>query len=119
MTPAERLRERAAQLRAQADAAEGRARRSDRAIETRRKVLLGSWVMADCGRDLARMDDASRAEFDQYLTRKDDRVLFGLPPLAGAPSEKQTLDAGAASAGGSSAPRAGHVSTDVSGDTSE
>ncbi len=119
MTPAERMREKAAQLREQAAAAEGRARRVEQTDETRRKVLLGSWLASAYGRDLARMPEEARARFDQYLTRNRDRALFGFPALGASTPEKQTLDAPAASASGSSASSAGQVSTDLSGDTPE
>lgn len=113
MTPAERMRERAQQLREQAAAAEGRARRVEQTDETRRKVLLGAWVVSTFGRDLAKLPSETRATFAAYLTRNRDRALFGFPVLEVGTSDQLTLDASAASARGSGAPRAGHVSTDT------
>lgn len=48
-----------------------------RADDTRRKILAGSYVL-----DASLKDDAARqrliAGLDKYLTRTDDRALFGL-----------------------------------------
>ena len=57
--------------------------------ETRRKILVGAMVL-----EMMEKDDGNRQRFmqrlDSYLTRADDRALFGLPektvtaPAAGA-----------------------------------
>lgn len=48
-----------------------------RAEDTRRKILAGALVL-----ELMERDDATRQRFmqrlDSYLTRQDDRTLFGL-----------------------------------------
>ncbi|MDA8119421.1 MAG: mobilization protein [Gammaproteobacteria bacterium] len=50
-----------------------------RSEETRKKILLGSYYMT-------KMEDEESKKkilwgLDKYLTRADDRALFGLPPL--------------------------------------
>lgn len=51
--------------------------------ETRQKILLGSFLMEQCRKNgigfaLVTYENAS---LDKWLTRADDRALFGLPPL--------------------------------------
>ena len=53
--------------------------KKQRAEETRKKILLGSYLMS-------KMEDEESKKkilggLDKYLTRADDRALFGLPPL--------------------------------------
>lgn len=49
--------------------------------ETRRKILVGAMVL-----EMMEKDDGNRQRFmqrlDSYLTRADDRALFGLPEKA-------------------------------------
>jgi hypothetical protein len=55
-----------------------------RAEETRRKILLGAYLLAQAqaqGWDLAALKIGQQT-LDQYLTKSDDRALFSLPPLA-------------------------------------
>lgn len=51
-----------------------------RAEDTRRKILAGALVL-----ELMEQDQQTRERFlarlDRYLTREDDRALFGLPEL--------------------------------------
>lgn len=51
-----------------------------RANETRRKILAGALVL-----DMMEKDEATKQRFlerlDRFLTRPDDRTLFGLPVL--------------------------------------
>ena len=63
-----RLRDEERQLKTQLRA---RARRAD----TRRKILLGSWLLAQAGGDFR----ALAGRLDRYLVRPADRALFGLP----------------------------------------
>jgi large subunit ribosomal protein L7/L12 len=60
--------------------------KGNRADDTRRKILAGSLIL-----DIIYKDDAAKNKFipqlDKYLTRDDDRALFGLNPL-----EKVTPD---------------------------
>lgn len=81
------------QLKAQKQLIEARKRAAaakvNRAQDTRRKVLAGAMILEMMGRD-----EATRQRFmarlDGYLTRPDDRALFGLgekaavAPAAGA-----------------------------------
>ncbi len=69
------------QLKAQRDAIEARKTRSQRASDTRRKILVGAWVLGQMERDPAFAIKITNA-LGRYLTRKDDRALFGLPPAA-------------------------------------
>lgn len=52
-----------------------------RAEDTRRKILAGALVL-----ELMEQDQQTRERFlarlDRYLTREDDRALFGLPAQA-------------------------------------
>ena len=59
------------QLAKETKAAGKRARNN----ETRRKILLGAYLLA------THDDDALAALMEDYLTRDDDRSLFGLEPL--------------------------------------
>ena len=53
--------------------------------DTRRKVLAGAMVL-----EMMERDEGNRQRFmqrlDSYLTRSDDRALFGLPEKASTPS---------------------------------
>lgn len=55
------------------------ASKAERAKETRRKVLVGAFVLEKF-RDIRRLS-VNDAQFADWLTRADDRELFGLPPL--------------------------------------
>ncbi|WP_413675664.1 mobilization protein (plasmid) [Massilia cellulosiltytica] len=52
-----------------------------RTEETRRKILAGALAL-----EMMDRDEGVKARFmtrlDKYLTRTDDRALFGLPPVA-------------------------------------
>ena len=85
LTSAQRTAKRVADLEAklkqaralaqkQNNALRHRAQAAARKIETRKKVLLGAYVLEKCS------DFASSAEFASWLTRDDERALFGLPP---------------------------------------
>lgn len=90
LTPAQKARKRADALAAEAAQARARAQRLEaierekmekarRADDTRRKVLLGAYVMH------AQPDVANSVEFAAWLTRPNDRALFGLQPLPEVP----------------------------------
>lgn len=72
-------------IEARLKAAEQKRKRTE---DTRRKILAGALVM-----ELMEQDQQTRQKFlarlDRYLTRADDRALFGLPNIAtqSAPSE--------------------------------
>lgn len=48
-----------------------------RRIDTRKKVLVGSWIFA--GGDPLQFQNAAGVKLDAWLTREDERQLFGLP----------------------------------------
>lgn len=54
--------------------------KGERSDETRRKILAGALTL-----ELMESDEATRQRFmgrlDKYLTRADDRALFGLAPI--------------------------------------
>lgn len=90
LTPAQKARKRADALAAEAAQARARAQRLEaierekmekahRANDTRRKVLLGAYVMH------AQPDLAHSSDFASWLTRPTDRALFGLQPLPEVP----------------------------------
>ena len=49
-------------------------RKRQRAIENKRKILLGAWLLDTVG------IDELAGQIDGWLTRDADRELFGLPP---------------------------------------
>lgn len=73
------------QLKAQRSAVEARKTqalaRSQRASDTRRKILIGAWVLGQMDKDPAFALKITSA-LGRYLEREDDRALFGLPPNA-------------------------------------
>ena len=57
--------------------------------DTRRKILLGAYVLETMRKD----ESANRRMLEKlegYLTREDDRALFGLTPKTPAPELPQT-----------------------------
>ena len=71
------------QLKAQRSAVEARKTqaltRSQRASDTRRKILVGAWVLGEMDKDPGFALKILSA-LGRYLEREDDRALFGLPP---------------------------------------
>lgn len=67
------------QLKAQRSAIEARKTRSQRAGDTRRKILVGAWVLGEMEKDPGFALKVIGA-LGRYLEREDDRALFGLPP---------------------------------------
>lgn len=53
--------------------------KADRALDTRRKILVGSFFIqrAESDEQKAKL----RSMLDPYLKRSDDRALFDLPPV--------------------------------------
>jgi len=78
-----RLRAAEEQVTAEIRAAEARQRarqsKVERAADTRRRILLGAWLL-----ERMKKDETLRArlvaELDAWVTRNDDRALFGLEP---------------------------------------
>jgi hypothetical protein len=52
----------------------------ERARETRRKILMGAWAFEKAARDND-FSTMAMAELKSFLTRNDERALFGLPLL--------------------------------------
>ena len=54
--------------------------KAQRAADTRKKILVGAFML-----DLMKKNEAAKlkalGQLDQYLTRSDDRALFGFSPL--------------------------------------
>ncbi|MDO8250265.1 MAG: mobilization protein [Rhodoferax sp.] len=55
--------------------------KEQRALDTRKKILVGAFML-----DRMARNEETKAkvlgQLDQYLTRADDRELFGLPAMA-------------------------------------
>jgi ferric-dicitrate binding protein FerR (iron transport regulator) len=93
-TPLQKARERAEELAKQAQQARAKAQRleakaraqqagAERSRDTKRKVLLGAYIMAQAkaqGWELAALHIGQQTLAD-YLTRDEDRALFSLPPI--------------------------------------
>lgn len=78
----DQLKARQAKLRARERAAEAKQRRAE---DTRRKILIGAYVMSQ------KTQDEIGSMLDTYLTEERDRKLFGLDPTptgANAPGAK-------------------------------
>ena len=97
---------RMAELKAKKQQIEARERtklkQAARSADTRRKILLGSYVMAAMNVTAAEtMPPEVRAfrlrpnsiALDTFLTREDDRALFGYPPLVPDPNPSLTPSA--------------------------
>lgn len=60
--------------------AENQLKEREKKLDTRRKILLGSWVMSLMQNNEAQQENVMRA-LDKYLAKETDRKLFDLPPL--------------------------------------
>lgn len=85
----EELQQRLARLQAEQRAAEARARASaskiSRAQDTRRKVLLGAFLLDQLGASGVAGLSVQGRSLASWLSRDDDRSLFGLQPLSSPP----------------------------------
>ena len=93
-TPVQKAKERAEALAKQAQQARAKAQRleakaramqagAERSRDTKRKVLLGAYLMAQVkaqGWDLSALNIGQQPLAD-YLVRDEDRALFSLPPI--------------------------------------
>lgn len=74
-----------AELKAQKRKIEAKARvresKAARKLDSRQKILIGAMTLAEAKRT-AGGEDALKAKLDAFLTRDDERALFGLPPKA-------------------------------------
>ena len=77
----EKLRQLRELKKRKAAAAEAAAKKATRALDTRRKILLGAWVMSVAesqGVALSEMQIAGGQSLDAFLTLPRDREIFGL-----------------------------------------
>ena len=72
----EALERRIAALAARRDALKAQARKRERALELRRKILVGSLVLSRW--PTGSVPEEWRRVLDEYLTRPHDRALFAL-----------------------------------------
>lgn len=84
----EELKKEAAQRKAKLNKAIAlelsKAKKAQRNDDNRRKILAGAWILeqfARKGKTPLEIGATSDAPFKDWLTRPDDRALFGLPPL--------------------------------------
>ena len=80
------------QLKARQQQVEARRRsvqtKKDRAIDTRRKILIGGFMLEVMERHGLTPATVENGNFDKWLTRSDDRALFGLATVHG--DQRQT-----------------------------
>lgn len=81
----QKLREKAARLKARADLLEAHQREANRRLEDSKAFILGRFIQHQLKGGFAippirTIEDLLRA-LDPYLTRDIDRLKFGLPPL--------------------------------------
>jgi len=74
----EALKKKQAQIAEQIKDIEAREKEEERKRDTRRKILVGSFYL-DKAKENGTLEQLKN-ELDNYLTRKDDRELFDLPP---------------------------------------
>ena len=86
-TQLEKLKVREAQIKARIQSLEAADKTRERKKDLRRKILLGAYVLQQLKAGDSRAE-AFRAELDGYLTRDQDRALFGLEALPKAQNEK-------------------------------
>jgi hypothetical protein len=75
----QKLLEKESQLKARINREKSRFKSEARKIETRKKILLGSYLLSKMNNDDDFLDEMM-ANMDQYLTNDRDRELFGLNP---------------------------------------
>lgn len=78
-TREERLRERKEQIEKQLKQIENRKKNAERKIDTRRKLLVGAFIMSQRQAEYEKL--VASTEFQEYLTRNIDRAAFGFAPL--------------------------------------
>jgi hypothetical protein len=76
----EKLKEQREKLNARIQQKEARLKSSERKMDTRRKILIGSYFL-DTAIKNGTFEDIKK-KLDSFLTRNSDRVLFDLPELA-------------------------------------
>lgn len=81
MTKIEEKRQRIAAAELRIARLKGEISRQARADDTRRKILIGSFIIATASGDLSRLAELrlNGKSLDEFLSRPADRRLFGLP----------------------------------------
>ncbi len=83
------LEKKLTELKARQRAEEARRRAAqnkvERAMDTRRKILLGAFLLDQLGSAGAAQLVLQGRSFSGWLSRHDDRALFDLPPSSSAP----------------------------------
>ena len=74
------LEDRARKAKQRVETAKARAKEKERKLDTRRRILLGAWVLEKMKRDEA-FAATVRRELDRFLKRDADRAAFGMRPL--------------------------------------
>jgi hypothetical protein len=77
-TALESLLKKQSQLQARIQTLQAKAETQKRKEDTRRKILAGAYILFKVER--AGTEEAFISELDEFLFRKRDRELFGLPP---------------------------------------
>lgn len=92
-----RLEEQLKQEKAKKKAQEARKRETEnkakRALETRKKILLGAVLMERFERD-SQLKTYCMEKLDKALTRKDDRALFGLAEITAPGAQTKAAEGG-------------------------
>ena len=83
MANIEKLLQQRAQIDARIQAAKARLSQAERKDDTRRKVLLGAFVLEALGGNVVALELNGRKLAD-FIRRDADRALLGLPSLAAA-----------------------------------
>ncbi len=81
MSTIEKLLQQRAQLDARIQAAKSRESQAERKADTRRKVLVGAFVLEAIGGNVAALEINGRKLAD-FIQRDGDRALFNLPAVA-------------------------------------
>ena len=81
-----KLEEQRARINAEIQRVKAREQQQKRKEETRRKVLVGAWMMGKV--QSGEWPEQKLIEaMDSYLERDHDRALFGLPPIQPKPQQ--------------------------------
>lgn len=78
LTALEKLKQRKAQLEARIQTIEARNKSKERKIDTRKKILIGSYYLNQATKE-NKLDELVKI-MDKFLERDNDRQLFGLTP---------------------------------------
>lgn len=82
-----RLEEQRARINAEIQRVRAREQQQKRKEDTRRKVLVGAWILGKV--ESGEWPEQKLIEaMDSYLERDNDRALFGLPPIQQQPQQQ-------------------------------